>query len=46
MLKFAQGFFTGMLVTDCIMSAGLLYLCYYNTIKLKEKKQPLSRYHF
>ncbi len=42
--KFAKGFFTGVLVTDVIVSTGLLFLTWY-VLKPREKyTRPLSRY--
>ena len=42
--KFAKGFFTGMLVTDVIITTGLLVLKW-NIFKTRENyNHPLSRY--
>lgn len=42
--KFAKGFFTGMLVTDAIITTGLLFLTW-NIFKTREDyNRPLKRY--
>ena len=45
--KFVKGFFTGVLVTDVIITTGLLFVTWHalNTLKpRKDYNRPLSRY--
>ena len=42
--KFAKGFFTGMLVTDVIITTGLLFLTWDVFKTRKDYNRPLSRY--
>lgn len=42
--KFAKGFFTGVLVTDVIVTTGLLFLTWYVLKPRKDYNRPLSQY--
>lgn len=43
-LKFAKGFFTGVLVTDAVMTTGLLFLAWHVFKSREDRNRPLSRY--
>ena len=42
--KFAKGFFTGVLVTDVVVTTGLLFLTWHAFKSRKNYNHPLSRY--
>ena len=42
--KFAKGFFTGVLVTDVVVTTGLLFLTWHALKPRKDHNRPLRRY--
>lgn len=42
--KFAKGFFTGVLVTDVVVSTGLLFLIWHVLKPKEDHNRPIRRY--